>query len=353
MILIKTMAIFLLSFSVYAKTDFLDALSVRTGLNSVVKESETEKVRVIGFVIGAKGAQKLDDGLYLRFDIDGIFQDGSSQVNGLVSEYEPQQELSLNYGHLDYRPFSFARIKVGALDQGNYDSDLLVGSTSFAAIEETVKFGKYVYIRSEQAIPSNSQLNRRAGSIDEGTPIFYFHTFGLRAFKQNKFKLELSHFKFEDLSSSIANTSRSLGNSVKGTDENSQFLYGFEGTNLVISQLFKFYTDYSLKFDLQAIYNDKAPNERNTGYLAKVAFGTGKYTFLLESFRNESDSSPAYYNSKTYGHNNTKGSGIGIEYATNSTLISTKYLKVNLIEESQVQSAGELLTFSVVKTYEF
>lgn len=342
----------LISFSLLGATfPSLDKFQVRTGFSSEVIEAEDLKARVVGFKLGVRAEDKLNSYTNFFFDISGTFEAGSNESVGNIAEFAPRQGMDLNNAGVMIQPFSHFSIMAGALDQGKFLSPLLIDSTAFAAVEQRLQFGGF-YIRTQQAIPANNQLTQRVGAVDDATPYFGMELLGIQVGEKTQFRFEAGHFLYKDLSADTANISREMGNSVTGLKEAAEYNYEFEGINSMLQFQHTFQSGFITRIWSQYLYNDKAPEGRNRGQLINLGLGYKENMIYLESFRNESDSSPGFYNSKYYGHNNMQGNSVVISFTEPNMSLDIKYTKASTIEDNFVQSNLELITFNLVKFYE-
>lgn len=327
-----------------------DKFKLHSGVSVDVVEGENIKSRVVGLNLGIDIEDKINDYFDYFFQASLELETGSNEVIGLVSEFEPNEGISLDAGGISFNAFNALEMRVGAINQGEYRSPLLIDSTAFAAADQRLYWGP-VYIKALQGVPSNNKLSKRLGSVETGTPFFGMETIGIKLGKKSFFKAEVSHFKFKDLSSNIAIYSRTLGNSVTGTSEaNSEFNYEFEGTNAFMSARYMF-GKFGLLLSGQYLYNDKAPEDRNRGSLVNVGLKYKYFQIHGESFHNESDSSPAFYNSKYYGHNNTRGNALSVVYHDRNYYFDTRFAQIEIIEENNLQSDFDILSLNFYKKY--
>lgn len=337
-----------------AKMSQLDRFIISTGVKAEVVEASDQRARVFGFDITLDMEDKIEEDMTLFLDFSASFQKGSNETLGDVDEFAPVDGLSLNKAGIEYTPFKFLGLKLGALDQGEMQSPLLIGSTAFAGAEEKITLGMF-YVRALQAIPSNNKLSKRLGEVEDSTPYFGMEALGLKInTKKTRFQFEVGHFSFRDLSSNIANSSKEFGNSTNDEAGDAiDFLYEFEGTNAMtkIEHIFNF--GMRVLVQGQYIYNDQAPEERNKGYLGKLGLGNKNILVYVEQFENQSDTSPGFYNSKYYGHNNMNGSSIGCDINGSKYGFSTRYTQTNVIEDKGIlQDDIQIITFNLVRNYE-
>ena len=232
-----------------------------------------------------------------------------------------------------------------------YESPLLVAKVPFAGLKQTFNFGSFSF-SAQQAIPSNNHLAKRIGTIETGTPSFRIETLSLKLGKKHTFKMDISHFSFRDLSSGISEKSKVLGNSVEGNGAGSRFTYGFDGYNLAFNTSF-ILTGYQLELGGHYLYNEKAPEKRNRGHLVFLALKGNQFGASIEQFRNESDSSPAFYNNKNYGHNNMSGQALILSSFGKEYLGQIRIAQFSPIKTSALQDQTNLLSFQISKTMDF
>jgi hypothetical protein len=176
------------------------------------------------------------------------------------------------------------------------------------------------------------------------------NTIGFKSGKEDFFQLELSHYKFQDLPSNVAEKSLAFGNSISGTGEASQFNYDFSGANFYFNSRVMT-SELGLLFSGQYIYNEKAPDGRNSGYLAYLGLEFEKLIVKLEGFKNESDTSPAFYNSKYHGHNNMQGNGLNLQLNQESSQLNLRYAKMTPIEQNSIQDSTEIFQMNYHRTF--
>ncbi|MDP7320108.1 MAG: hypothetical protein QF441_05835 [Bacteriovoracaceae bacterium] len=342
--------LFLQSFSVLGEDRLnLDHFKFSFGMSLDIVQADTVKARVFGHEFGVDYNYQFADDSYLFFQSSVILEVGSNDVVGSVAEFEPNESINLDRGGMGYRPFEWFHIQLGALDQGKYSSPLLLTKNAFAAIKEEIILGE-VYLLFQQAIPSNNKLSKRLGTVDTGTPYFVLNTIGFKSGKEDFFQLELSHYKFQDLPSNVAEKSLAFGNSISGTGEASQFNYDFSGANFYFNSRVMT-SELGLLFSGQYIYNEKAPDGRNSGYLAYLGLEFEKLIVKLEGFKNESDTSPAFYNSKYHGHNNMQGNGLNLQLNQESSQLNLRYAKMTPIEQNSIQDSTEIFQMNYHRTF--
>ncbi len=328
---------------------WFDEFQLKASLNSNIVEAENLKARVFGFRLNATLKDKITTDTSFFLDAVLILESGSNEAIASIAEYQPIEGVNFNEGGFAYQPWPFLKLRLGALNQKVLNSPLLVGPNAFVAFEQSLLFNQF-YLRTQQAIPNNNMLTKRIGSVDTGTPQFITETFGLNFGEKNFFNAEFSHFKYRDLSSDVANKSITIGNSTSGINSSTRYLYEFEGLNTAISSRF-YLGSVGLLLGGEYLYNDKAPSKRNSGTLAMLGLELCNHVFKVESFRNESDTAPAFYNYKYYGHNNMQGTAAIYEYDDKDINLKLRYAQFSPVEENNLQVKTELFSFNLSKTY--
>ncbi len=334
-----------------AKILGIDSIQLESKMRVRVVESDNLKSRVFGYIFGIKVRDKVNKETALFFDGMMSLETGSNNEVSSQSEFSPVDTVDLNEGGIMYSPFSFFSTRVGALNQKIFQSDLFITQVAFAGIEETISF-RNIYLRAMQAIPSNNQLSKRVGTVDQGTPFLSTVTFGLTWDHDFFFQGELTGFAFKDLSSGTADASRTFGNSIQGTGNASRFAYEFSGQNTMVKMGYRI-SRHEFGAKGQYTYNDKAPEKRNKAFLVKLYYKFDKFKFGLESFKSESDASPSFYNSKWYGHNNREGMGYFFNYKHETFKFELAYRKANEIDENASQYDQSFFTLFLNKSYFF
>jgi hypothetical protein len=330
----------------------LDKLHVETGMKATVVNANNLKARVFGFNVAVQAEDKLTDELTLFLDAQLDLETGANEAIGTIAEYEPKESVNLNAGGVKYTPNSNIKIEAGALNQGELNSPLLIGANAFAGAREELSYG-VLFLSASQTIPSNNRLSKRVGGVDDGNPFFGMETIGLRFGDSFKFEVTASHYKFADLSTEVAEKSKQMGNSVEGSGTATKFNYAFEGVNSTLNSSYTFSNEFIVELKAQYLFNDKAPEGRNKGFFTELTMGKKSFLVSLESFENGSDTSPSFYNSKYYGHNNMKGNSLGITSIRKDFSVSAKYTTAQVMEENLVQTNMNIITLNMVRSYDF
>ncbi len=210
-----------------------------------------------------------------------------------------------------------AQLEAGIINQRFLQSPLLVSSLPFPGIKGTLQYHNEYFragLRVQQAIPTSRTLDSQKRNEKEQTPRFATESLFAEITPHDDFKadVQVSRYRFKDLPSSVANNSRLLGNTVPfSTAAQSSFLFDYEGMLYTARATQYIIDDTFADLNLQLLENSKAPTAFNRGFLAEGGLNFPILSQMLRvgvtSFFNESDSSPAQYNSGRLGHNNMKG----------------------------------------------
>lgn len=251
----------------------------------------------------------------------GVILEVGSEDALLVSENAPNNELLLDYAFFEYLHQSkLFSMKVGAINQSLNASPLLFSNLPFMASEQKAYFPlslhSQLYFFAEEAIPTNHSLLSRLELNEKGAPLFFYYGTGVLV-DTAKFKgfIEIGNYLFKNLSHNVANISGLQGNSVDGSaSELRTFHFSYSGFNIASKIT---YQQYHLKYiflNLEFLRNLKAPRGRSDGLRIKIGRETQEMQLALEYFKNESDSSIAFYNTSLRGHNNMEGIGLSSKF---------------------------------------
>lgn len=339
------------------------SLSTDVGLSGDHVSGKLNEARTFGLSTGINFQQSI----YSNFDLDingGLsLETGSSETVYGVGAFKPTNTLFLGHAELIYRPFALTTLKAGAINQKYHDNPLFITSTPFIGVREifSYKIANWtIELDFLQSIPSNHTLSRRLGSVSEGSARFFNEKLRVKG-EGNVASLEASigHFAFDQLSSSVAYESRLLGNTVSGFKNlNNKFKYSFVGWNGDLAVDLKTTPGITLTLESAWHLNSNAPDGKNLGYKVgpSVSWETSNRVFQLgvETFENQSDSTVAYYSSKSYGHVNRKGNAFSFNVNDNTTELSygLKAVQADPIEIDPLQSEERILSIFLRKSYE-
>ncbi len=338
-------------------------ISAKASIAGKSIQDQYRQTRIASFGFGIDLThQVVARSLEAHIDAGASLQTGSSQAL-FFDEYAPSQGIYVSEAVVRWAPADFFILTGGAVDQGRYDSPIFVDYRSFPAVAEALRtpMGKaYFEVGAEQAIPTSSSLSTHAGD-EITTPALFVEQAKLGIDRGHDFQVEggVGYFTFMNLPRSVAHESRFMGSSVTGaTNTGAQFVYGYEGilttgkANLALTRRALWNANGTF------LYNRSAPVGRNTGiHLASsielVASDRVTLVPKVDLFRNESDSSPGYYNSSDLGHNNRQGFGVGmtLKLPRDNFSIEGKWVNSQLLEPSAFQAEMQFIVFTLRKSY--
>lgn len=313
-------------------------------------ESTRMEARTMGVGLDIITRREISPELHFLVDAGLRLENGSHKALDLA-EFSPNQQVLLNEGLLLYKPWSFLHLQVGGLNQRHFSSPLFIDQVVFvgAGQQLVLEWGEYqFYLKLQQLIPNNRNLSTRLGSIDEGTPQFLSETLGINlAGDLLSLKLEGTMFAFTKLSPSVAHQSRFMGNSVTGiASDSARFNYTYQGTN-VFGEMKWFFSDQShLELQGQYLFNRKAPNDRNTATMARLGLNLSPVFTGIAIFESQSDSTIAFYNSKSLGHTNRKGWALDLGLSMKSGDFSLSWSQTNPLQSNIFQSKADIINFN-------
>ena len=320
---------------------------IASGLNmffetgkSVVRESR------LPFEMGVHGRFKWEFSDFLSIHAEGLVL----ARRGFQQSFLEREDLKdgVNFSNFYYKiktplklfasPLIF---QFGIINQEFLKAPFLLTDTSFTGL-----LAKSVFSFNENsrlsfflqgAIPYNAEhLFVRPDQLNKAWPFFLSSSGFLDWDDLWGFKIgeSLTFFYMDNLTPEIADKSQTYGNTVDSFDASSRFEYGFAGLYNSFSLSRKFLNRWIVGIKWDHISNFLAPKDSNMGDKIQASLYHDYRDFMelglaVEYFRNESDSSVAYFSSENYGHNNRRG--------------------IRLKLQSHLYSSG--LTFQAIYTY--
>ncbi len=359
--LIYSFVILFLVQTTMAKSQFLEKLEKldidgQISLGGDHVNNQQVKARVFGVTGRLAFEYPITESLEFEVDFGAVLETGSNN-SFIIDEYAPRQQWRLGHANFDWEPFEWFEVAAGAIDQGEYESPLLLTGTAFlgAELELSIDFTPQhkLFFKFEQAIPNNLNLAQRIGIVEDGTPLFTMSTVGaILEGDLLTIKAQGMRWSYTNLSTGAAFQSQYIGNSISGGSQvNSQFLYGFSGYNFTGGIDLFFSDSFGFQFKGQFLYNDKAPDERNVGHLATIGMVLGNFEPYIGGFSVQSDASPAFYNTNRTGHNNMEGNIIGLNYQNRQDeedfSANFEYVDATPIEVNAFQSNTKKIAFNL------
>ena len=260
-------------------------------------------------------------------DVDGSIIAGTRLYAGnsralFSSEFDSGSYMFVDQALLDWRIVKEGHISAGIIVQRDdvFGSPLLLGGSGFPGLQEeyTILGDQFkITLMGEQTIPTSQNLSTRAVQADS-TPWFLYEkaVIDVKATSDLRLLASMGHFAYGPLPSNVASDSKLLGNTVNGTGpQSADFAYDYEGYEVSVKSEYSLLKNLNWELEGSQLKNLRAPSGNNQGQYVRNAFSfftaKTKWEPELGFFRNESDSSPAYYNSKWMGHNNREGYFVG------------------------------------------
>ena len=330
--------------------------NIHYGSFAQLSSEEKDEANLVNIYARAKGDYTI---LPRRLKLVGDFkvQFRNGQVQQRYHEYDTKNYLHVYDFGLIYSPVSFADISIGSVGQKFLRSDLLVDdSWSFFGLKQKFRLTEKKNFQSavilQQSLPSYNLENIHRAKREESA-LFFTGTLE-SSFQSESLDLVgfLTYYSFKNLPSHIAYSGGIMGNSYvnESLDLNVEFLYPFEG--YVLGGEGVIFPSNKISFPFKAYYvkNYKASDKSADAQSLK---GGMKYRFNEDFsisgdctyFFNESDVSPAYYNSALHGNSNREGSIFEIDLFINKykTKLSFAYITSEALRKNYYQH--DLTTF--------
>lgn len=321
----------------------------KAGLGALHMQDNLSESRVAGLYASAKAKYRLADTVSSFAEVGVQLESGSSQQL-FVEEFRPVQTVFLREANIRWAPLRYFNIRVGVLNQEEHENPLIFRNASFPAARESVLIpAGWLRLRltAQQAVPTSQSLSTRTSAKKDGTPFVLtqsvFADFDYRGFFA---EAHATYFEFRNLPPAVANESRFLGNTVSGTSINTaRFTFDYLGWDFGGKVGWRRGSRELASAGAEYVNNNKGPVGDNTGLRAWGRFQFPVYGALVQPiagyFRNESDSSPAFFNSKFLGHNNREGFFGGIDvklprYSFGFDAVTANTINTNALQADRV-----------------
>jgi hypothetical protein len=294
---------------------------------------------------------------FLNLKINPRAQSANGHVQSDSATSGKTSSLEVGEASVNLHDGSWIRFSVGALNQSDLFTSMLVDDLAFPAARLSLQVGKesetFGGFFAQAAVPTSSSLTTNSKDYEK-TPSF--NSAGLQGqWKVQDFTLksQASYFEYRDLPSGIATDSAPLGNTTIGGDLSpaSEFSYEYRGAEAMLGLRYEFARRMAIELSGTAIRNDGAPSDLNQATRLRAALdwitGSVKWTPKVETFRIEPDAVVAYYNSSKYETNR-------VGYATGLDLQYKRVFKVSfsggerdVVFESASQSRERFIALSL------
>ncbi len=343
----------------------LAGLKLKTNIGSSVisQNSLQNKANIMRLDMGVAVEQKLMQDIRFDFKAKAQLVKGSSDSLFNNNQLQSQSRLILGKAEIIWEPMNMIELKAGAISLGDFDYRMLLGRGSFLGAKESLNYQVGNFSSSMfafQSVPTNRNYSNRLDEVDEGMPAFYME--GIKLGYEGDMiavKASSAHFAFSNLSNSVAGASQYYGNTVNAIDNtNAEFVYSYIGWANTAQISLKL-NHWSFGALGEYVINQAAPTENQATRIGPFALFYGKdskYTMSVQQIRSEADASVAYYNTLTYGNNNTQGTHFMFKYENekNQFDIEFTYRQVQEIRLNQLSEldSDEVVYLEFKKAYE-
>ncbi len=267
--------------------------------------------------------------------------------------------MNLNELVISYEPSPWFNLELGALDQGQLNSIMLVDEDR-AFPGAMLKSGwqgenTEVLFRAQYSIPNSVSLEMdRTG--EESLPTFATQGVDVswKPLDWAKLSATVHHFTYRNLPSVVAFQSGRLGNEVIGdTTSESYFAYAFDGFAQNLQLDLDLHDKIKNRIQIQVIDNLEAPSDRSRSQWTGLAFDLFFKDMIvspeLAYFYAESDSVPALYSAVKLGRNNREGMfySLKVHFQKLGLSVKASYVNANLIEPDPIQNKLNAFEFLV------
>ncbi len=290
----------------------------------------------------------------LKFSALGLIGLSTGRVQ---TRFDNPQFSSLNLNELilTYSPVENLGLSMGALNQNDLNTRMLIADRAFPGVQikNKIKISDdfEIQLKAQYSIP-NSVSFETDRTNNESIPSFLTQGFDFKFNLDNwlKVKGNVHHFTYNDLPSVVAFQSGRLGNTVDGIQSaESNFIYDFDGFsqayefNLLLDPIF------TARFDVEVIDNLQAPDSQSRSQWTGLGFDWYFQNLIISPtvayFFAEADSVPALYSDVRLGRNKREGFSykLKLNFKKSGFSVSANYIQANLIQPDPVQN--DLRTF--------
>ena len=333
----------------------------RAALKGEAMDDRLAEAKLVGLDANTRIFHPFSPILSTNLEIGFRIQTGSVQ-NLFTDEFRPKQSLLLSEARINWDPFEFFTLNVGAINQSHFGSPIFIDNHSFPALQEKFHFGLgsgNLELSAQQAIPTSRSFSTRAIG-KESTP--FLSSASVKWLYEDpaawEFSVRGTYFQFKNLTRGIAQDSRFYGNTVIGLGpEGAQFLNKYEGFEAGADISFKLNSKWQLFAGNSFLQNSKAvaSSKRGTYFFGGFTYNGSRMSVTPSfwAFNVESDSSPAFYTNKAFSHNNRKGlkAKISVHLNPEKLTIDAEYVNSSTIKASPTQSDRKYVQLKLTMDY--
>lgn len=334
------------------------------GLNGRTMSDLTDSETYASARLNLLGGAQLLERLELLGDVSIAGASGFSQSR--FGNDSLGSGININEAIVAVNPEGILGLDAGIINQRFLGSGLLVSDLPFPALRQTLKNQWKIAdttlelgLKAQQAIPTSRTLDNQKRSEKEGTPSFMTQTaYADVSFTKNtSLNASYTRYQFNELPSSVAFESRLLGNTVPFSQASqSQFLFDYRGSLYTLNAQQKLMDSLSFYGGAELLENSEAPTAFNRGFLTKLGLVWSLYDhkldFSMANYFNESDSSPAFYNSSRLGHNNMEGQAYAVAFTYEDLFrVRVQYSDADVISPNLVNTRRQNLNVALETLY--
>ena len=285
-------------------------------LEGFLSKDDLDYTQVIRTKINTKIITQFMDSFFAKAEFELFTSSGSIQK--IYQRIGESNGISQREILLLWKATNWLTIQLGAVNQGFLRSPLLLGDIPFPSLVENIELFKgeqhSLSLSLQEAIPTtfSDKHSLRVQSLAK-TPLLLTSSFFWNYDPKSFYKVTLNStiFHYNPLPSDIALASKFYGNTV--VHQPSIFKYRYTGIYIGLEPSFQIFPKLGVKLKAHYIHNIKnTASNYNRGelYSLQIPFDITeniRITPVFEYFRNQPDSSVAYYNSERYGHSNRTG----------------------------------------------
>ena len=288
----------------------------KINLGGFLLQDDLDYTQVIRTKINTKVITQFMDSFFAKAEFELFTSSGSIQK--IYQRIGESNGISQREILLLWKATNWLTIQLGAVNQGFLRSPLLLGEIPFPSLVKNIELFKgeehSLSLSFQEAIPTtfSDKHSLRVQSLAK-TPLLLTGSFFWNYDPKSYYKVALnsSFFHYNPLPSDIALASKFYGNTV--VHQPSVFKYRYTGFYMGLEPSFQIFPNLGVKLKAHYIHNirDTASNHnRGELYSIQIPFDITenvRITPVFEYFRNQPDSTVAYYNSERYGHSNRTG----------------------------------------------
>ncbi len=311
-------------------------------------QSEQTQSRVTGTEVEAFYERALAPELKLQLIGGAQAEVGVSRARW-QGDFQPRQTFKLRQALLNWQPSASLSFQLGVLDQSLWGNPLLIQRQSFPGLlsRYDLNWGAWsLELSAQQAFASDVSALQPWGDWREAMPAFFYERLQITYAPSGSFlfRAHVAHFLFDSLSNPSALQSQFLGNTVNGIGPTAAYATGFQGWESglgIQNQSGRFFTSVDASQILNgAAHQDKSTGWRFSGRMGWVFSESFRADSEVEGFQVAADAAPAFYNDRTFGHNNRKGYGIsiGAQWPKEGLEAKARWIQSNPISPNPYQS---------------